>query len=98
MYVVVATKEVVGGVTDYVQRLHAINLSNGTDAVAPYSIGITNSSQPSYENPNTNTTQIYVYGDGDGSDGQEQLLATATLNFAVINGATPTLPDDWTGA
>jgi fibronectin type 3 domain-containing protein len=66
MYVVVPTKEVVGGVTDWVQRLHAINLSNGTDAVAPYSIGITNSSQPSYENPNTNTTQIYVYGDGDG--------------------------------
>jgi fibronectin type 3 domain-containing protein len=66
LYVVVATKEVVGGVTDWVQRLHAINLSNGTDAVAPYSIGITNSSQPSYENPNTNTTQIYVYGDGDG--------------------------------
>jgi len=42
--------------------------------------------------------QVDVYGDGDGSDGQEQLLATATLNFAVINGATPTLPDDWTGA
>jgi uncharacterized protein (TIGR00369 family) len=40
--------------------------------------------------------QVDVYGDGDG-DG-EQLLATATLNFAVINGATPKLPDDWTGA
>jgi uncharacterized protein (TIGR00369 family) len=38
--------------------------------------------------------QVDVYGDGDG----EQLLATATLNFAVINGATPQLPDDWTGA
>jgi uncharacterized protein (TIGR00369 family) len=34
--------------------------------------------------------QIDVYGDGD-SD--EDLLATATVNFAVINGATPKLPD-----
>jgi uncharacterized protein (TIGR00369 family) len=37
--------------------------------------------------------QIDVFGDGDGSDGQEELLATATVNFAVINGATPELPD-----
>ncbi len=34
--------------------------------------------------------QIDVYGD---SDDDEQLLATATVNFAVINGATPKLPD-----
>jgi uncharacterized protein (TIGR00369 family) len=34
--------------------------------------------------------QIDVYGDGDGD---EQLLATATVNFAVIDGATPKLPD-----
>jgi uncharacterized protein (TIGR00369 family) len=34
--------------------------------------------------------QIDVYGDGDDD---EQLLATATVNFAVINGATPQLPD-----
>jgi uncharacterized protein (TIGR00369 family) len=34
--------------------------------------------------------QIDVYGDGDGD---EALLATATVNFAVINGATPKLPD-----
>ena len=34
--------------------------------------------------------QIDVYGDGEGD---EQLLATATVNFAVINGATPKLPD-----
>jgi uncharacterized protein (TIGR00369 family) len=37
--------------------------------------------------------QIDVYSDGDGSDGQEELLATATVNFAVIDGATPKLPD-----
>ena len=35
--------------------------------------------------------QIDVYGDG--SDGQEELLATATVNFAVIDGATPKVPD-----
>jgi uncharacterized protein (TIGR00369 family) len=34
--------------------------------------------------------QVDVYGDGDGD---EALLATATVNFAVINGATPKLPD-----
>jgi uncharacterized protein (TIGR00369 family) len=34
--------------------------------------------------------QIDVYGDGDGDDA---LLATATVNFAVIDGATPKLPD-----
>ena len=36
--------------------------------------------------------QIDVYGDGDGSDAR-RLLATATVNFAVIDGATPKLPD-----
>jgi uncharacterized protein (TIGR00369 family) len=34
--------------------------------------------------------QIDVYAGGDGDD---ELLATATVNFAVINGATPRLPD-----
>jgi len=34
--------------------------------------------------------QIDVYGEGDED---EALLATATVNFAVINGATPKLPD-----
>ena len=34
--------------------------------------------------------QVDVLSDGDGDDA---LLATATLNFAVINGATPKLPD-----
>jgi uncharacterized protein (TIGR00369 family) len=35
--------------------------------------------------------QVDVYGDG--GDAQEELLATATVNMAVINGATPKLPD-----
>jgi uncharacterized protein (TIGR00369 family) len=33
--------------------------------------------------------QVDVYGDGDDD---EQLLATATVNFAVVDGATPKLP------
>jgi uncharacterized protein (TIGR00369 family) len=37
--------------------------------------------------------QIDIYGDGE-----DELLATATVNFAVINGATPELPTTWTGS
>jgi fibronectin type 3 domain-containing protein len=60
MYVVAATKEVIGGSTYFVQRLHAINISNGTDTVAPYLLGTTT-------NGNTNNTPIYCYGTGDGA-------------------------------
>lgn len=59
-YVVVTTKETINGVANYVQRLHAINLSDGTDATTPFLIAATN-------NGNTNTTPIYVYGTGDGA-------------------------------
>jgi hypothetical protein len=55
LYVVVKTKETIGGNAHYVQRLHAINLSDGTDAATPVLIGDTT-------NGNTNNTQIYVYG------------------------------------
>ncbi|MFZ0717285.1 MAG: TetR family transcriptional regulator, partial [Mycobacterium sp.] len=34
--------------------------------------------------------QIDVLNDGDD---EERLLASATVNFAVVNGATPKLPD-----
>ena len=59
LYVVVSTKETIGGVINWVQRLHAINLSNGTDVVVPYLIAAT---------PTTGAddTNIYVYGTGDG--------------------------------
>jgi hypothetical protein len=60
LYVVANTKELIGGTTHFVQRLHAINIADGTDRVAPYLIGDTT-------NGTTNTTQIYVYGNGDGS-------------------------------
>ena len=60
IYLVAFTKEMVGGVANYVQRVHALNVSNGTDVVAPYLLGSTIGS-------NTNTTSIYAYGNGDGN-------------------------------
>jgi hypothetical protein len=60
LYVVVKTRETIGGNAHYVQRLHAINISNGTDRVAPFLIGDTTGG-------NTNNTPIYVYGSGDGN-------------------------------
>jgi fibronectin type 3 domain-containing protein len=60
MYLVANTAEVINGVTHYVQRLHAISLSDGTDAVAPYMIGDTVIGVG-------NNTPIYSYGTGDGS-------------------------------
>ncbi len=60
VYVVVASKETIGGVAHYVQQLHAINVADGTDAAVPFLIGDTSGG-------NTNNTQIYVYGTGDGA-------------------------------
>ena len=60
IYIVVASKETIGGTPHYVQRLHAINIADGTDRAVPFLIGDTS-------NGNTNNTQIYVYGDGEGA-------------------------------
>src|SRR5262249_38662389 len=60
LYVVARTEETVGGVAHYVQRLDAVNLSDGTNRVAPFLIGDTTGT-------NTNNTPVYVYGSGDGS-------------------------------
>ncbi|MCE5268982.1 MAG: hypothetical protein LLG00_13985, partial [Planctomycetaceae bacterium] len=59
LYVVVKTKETIAGTAHYVQRLHAINIADGTDRAVPYLIGDTSGG-------NANNTQIYVYGAGDG--------------------------------
>lgn len=59
LYVVVKTQETIGGALHFVQRLHAINISDGTDRVTPYMIGDTTGSY-------SNNTAIYVYGSGDG--------------------------------
>jgi hypothetical protein len=60
IYLLVMTKEVVGDTVHYVQRLHGINTSDGTDRLTPFQIGDTVSG-------NTNNTSIFVYGTGDGS-------------------------------
>jgi len=60
MFVTAVTKETINGVADWVQRVHAISLSNGTDVVAPWLIAATPPSGDS-------NTPIYVYGDGDSS-------------------------------
>jgi hypothetical protein len=60
LYVIAKTKETVGGVAHYVQRIYAVNMSNGTNQTAPFLIGDTTGS-------NTNNTPVYVYGSGDGS-------------------------------
>ena len=60
LYVSVATKEVVGATTYFVQRLHAINLGDGTDAAPSFLTGDTT-------NDNINVTPIYVSGTGDGN-------------------------------
>jgi hypothetical protein len=59
LYVVAKTKETIAGADHYVQRLHAVNLADGTDRVAPFLIGDTTGG-------NSNNTAIYVYGSGDG--------------------------------
>jgi len=59
-YVVTATKETIGGATHFVQRLHAVNLTDGTDKATPSLVGDTT-------NGNTNNTPIYASGSGDGS-------------------------------
>jgi autotransporter-associated beta strand protein len=62
IYVLPHTMEIVGGQTYFVQRLHAINIDDGTDAASSFVIGSTTGS-----NKNTNDTPIYTPGTGDGN-------------------------------
>ena len=84
IYVSVAnTKEIVGGNAYYVQRLHAINIGDGTDAAPSFVIGDTT-------NGNTNNTPIYVSGTGDGNvGGVVQFNALREANrpaLSLVNG------------
>jgi autotransporter-associated beta strand protein len=60
IFVEVKSKETINGTAHYVQRLHGINISDGTDRYTPYLVGDTS-------NGNTNNTPIFVYGTGDGN-------------------------------
>ena len=77
------TKEIVGGNAYYVQRLHAINVSDGTDAAPSFLIGNTT-------NGNTNNTPVYVNGTGDGNvNGVVQFNALRENNrpaLSLVNG------------
>ncbi len=83
IYVLPNTKEIIGGNAYYVQRLHAINLSDGTDAAPSFVIGTTT-------NGNTNNTPVYVNGTGDGNvDGVVQFNALRENNrpaLSLVNG------------
>ncbi len=83
IYVLPNTKEIVDGNAYYVQRLHAINISDGTDAAPAFVIGTTT-------NGNTNDTPIYVNGTGDGNvNGVVQFNALRENNrpaLSLVNG------------
>jgi autotransporter-associated beta strand protein len=83
LYVIAKTKETVGGDTYYVQRLHAINVGDGTDAAPAFVIGTTTDG-------NTNNTPISVSGTGDGNvNGVVQFNALREANrpaLSLVNG------------
>jgi autotransporter-associated beta strand protein len=68
LYLDVKTKETIGGNVTYVQQIHAINISDGTDKTQPYTVGYTdNLNSAAVGTLNDNHTSIFVYGTGDGS-------------------------------
>ncbi len=83
IYVLPNTEEIVGGNAYYVQRLHAINIADGTDAAPSFVIGTTT-------NGNTNNTPVYVNGTGDGNvNGVVQFNALRENNrpaLSLVNG------------
>jgi hypothetical protein len=72
LYVVARTKEVRNGTTHYVQRLHAVDITSGTEALTPALIGDTSGS--------VNVSPISVFGTGAGSVG-----GVITFNAKVDN-------------
>jgi hypothetical protein len=75
IYVVPKTKETVGGVAHYVQRLYAINIQTGADQTAPFLLGDTTNTGGTYQNyasqPHNSSTaasQIFTYGVGNGTN------------------------------
>jgi autotransporter-associated beta strand protein len=85
IYLIPNTKEIVGGNAYYVQRLHAINVGDGTDAAPAFVIGTTTGSDL-----NTNNTPISVNGTGDGNvNGVVQFNALRENNrpaLSLVNG------------
>jgi hypothetical protein len=73
LYLVAKTKEVISGTAHYVQRLHALAITNGSEiSGSPVVIGDTalgGTIQCSATDPHINKTSISVPGTGDGSAG-----------------------------
>jgi hypothetical protein len=74
LYVVAKTKELVGGVAHYVQRLDAIDCQTGAEKFGgPVTIGDTTFVNGKY----TNTTSVFVNGTGAGNDGHGHVFFNA---------------------
>ena len=69
MYVVVKTKEMVGGVAHYVQRLHALDITTGQDRALNGVVTIGDTTIGGSDGGYTDNTPIVVLGTGAGSDG-----------------------------
>lgn len=88
LFVICRTREIVGGVVHYVQRLHALNLSDGTARTGPFLIGDTvNQGNEVY----TNNSPIFVNGTGDGNDGNGRIYFNALRHhqrpaLKIVNG------------
>jgi hypothetical protein len=80
MYVVVKTKEVVGGTAHYVQRLHALDITTGLDRVTNGVVTIGDTTIGGPDGGYADTTNVAVPGTGVGSDG-------TTLRFNALREA-----------
>jgi hypothetical protein len=69
MYVVVKTKEVVGGTAHYVQKLHALDITTGLDRASNGVVTLGDTTIGGPDGGYTDTTNIFVPGTGIGSDG-----------------------------
>jgi hypothetical protein len=69
MYVLVKTKEVVGGTPHYVQRLHALDITTGLNRATNGVVTIGDTTIGGPDGGYTDTTAIAVPGTGIGSDG-----------------------------
>src|SRR5439155_5054895 len=88
MYVVAKTKEVVGGVAHYVQRLHALNITTGLDRAVNGVVTIGDTTLGGPDGGYTDTTPIAVPGTGAGRHG-----TTVRLNARrQLQRAAPTPP------
>ncbi len=89
IYVLPNTKEIVGGNAYYVQRLHAINIADGTDVAPSFVIGTTT-------NGNTNNTPVFVLGTGDGNvSGVVQFNALRENNRPALSLANGQVYAEW---